>query len=455
MSFIDITGMNLAQQRLDVISNNIANANTVGFKSSTFNQTLAAMSFASSGAEKGGAVQAFSQGTISASGSPFNLAINGAGLFQLDNNGIKTYTRDGQFSLNKAGEVVDATGDILTGYKAVDGVIQTNNGAVPLIFASEASKPVATTTATLGLTLNSMSKSMGTVAAVAGVAAVVATPAVIAVTAVTADPNAIPPIAGVTGVTGVAAVAATPAVAAVTGFTRPAFDSTDPTTYTSATTSNIYDSLGAPHTIETFYTKLAVDGAGAATWDVKATVDGGAAVTSVGTLIFNASGALDVTSTATSGTITVNNQAVSLDLSKSVQYATSFGATNSQNGFPSGQMTSYSVSMDGVISVLYSTGNSAVVGQVALATFKNLNGLASAPNNQWSATSKSGNASVGTAGSTALGLGLLSSSAIEDSNVNLVNEMVNMISAQRAFQAQSSVIKTEDQNLQTIVGLKQ
>jgi flagellar hook protein FlgE len=95
------------------------------------------------------------------------------------------------------------------------------------------------------------------------------------------------------------------------------------------------------------------------------------------------------------------------------------------------------------------------VGQVALATFKNLNGLASAPNNQWTATSKSGNASVGTAGSTALGLGLLSSSAIEDSNVNLVNEMVNMISAQRAFQAQSSVIKTQDQNLQTIVGLKQ
>ncbi|UOA08760.1 flagellar hook protein FlgE [Methylobacter sp. S3L5C] len=397
MSFIDITGMNLAQQRLDVISNNIANANTVGFKSSTFNQTLAAMSFAASGSEKAGAVQAFSQGTISASGSPFNMAINGAGLFQLDNNGIKTYTRDGQFSLNKAGEVVDAMGGILTGYKAVDGVIQANSGAVPLIFASEASKPVATTTATQGLTLNSLNS----------------------VNASTFDP-------------------------------------TDPTTYTSATTSNFYDSLGAPHTIETFYTKTAVDATtGAATWSVNATVDGGSAVTSVGDLVFDAGGALDVSSSARSKTVTVGSQDILLDLKQSVQYATPFGATNSQNGFPSGQMTSYSVSMDGVISVLYSTGNSAVVGQVALATFKNLNGLASAPNNQWTATSKSGNASVGSAGSTALGLGLLSSSAIEDSNVNLVNEMVNMISAQRAFQAQSSVIKTEDQNLQTIVGLKQ
>ena len=118
-------------------------------------------------------------------------------------------------------------------------------------------------------------------------------------------------------------------------------------------------------------------------------------------------------------------------------------------------MTSYSIGSDGTISALYSTGNTEVVGQVALATFKNLNGLAAAPNNQWTATSVSGTASVGGAGSTALGLGLLSSSSVEDSNVNLVNEMVNMIAAQRAFQAQSSVIKTEDQNLQTVVGLKQ
>jgi flagellar hook protein FlgE len=399
MGSIDTTGINLAQQRLDVISNNIANANTVGFKGSTFNQTLAAMSFASSAGSVVGGVQGFSQGTISSSSSPFNMAINGNGLFQMDNNGIKTYTRDGQFSLNNAGAVVDVTGDILTGYKAVDGVIQTSAGAVPLIFDSQASKPIATTTATIGLTLNSLSS----------------------VNALTFNPA-------------------------------------DPKTYTSATTSSIYDSLGAPHTIETFYTKTALDPVtGAATWSVNATVDGDKTTpVSLGNLVFDSYGALDVTnSTAPSSTITIGTQAISLDLTKSVQYATAFGATNSQNGFPSGQMTSYSISMDGTISALYSSGNSAVVGQVALATFKNLNGLAPAPNNQWTATVASGNASVGSAGSTALGLGLLSSSSIEDSNINLVNEMVNMISAQRAFQAQSSVIKTEDQNLQTIVGLKQ
>jgi len=421
MSFIDITGMNLAQDRLNVISNNIANANTVGFKASSFNQTLAAMSFASSGTQASGAVQGFSQGTVSASGSPFDLAINGNGLFQLDNNGIKTYTRDGQFTLNNKGAVVDSTGGILTGYKAVNGVVQANGAAIPLIFASQASNPVATTTAMLGLTLNSLSSTINR-----------------------------------TAIVGPPAVAAIP------------FNSTDPTTYTSSTTSNVYDSLGAPHTIETFYTKTGVDATtGAATWDVNATVDGGATATSVGTLTFDASGKL-ISSTPVpaagvdpgvfSNALTVNvtgGQSISLDLSKSVQYATSFGATNSQNGFPSGQMTSYTVGTDGTISVLYSTGNSEVVGQVALATFKNLNGLAAAPNNQWTATAASGTASVGGAGSTALGLGLLSSSSVEDSNVNLVNEMVNMIAAQRAFQAQSSVIKTEAENLQTVVSLKQ
>ncbi|MEY3288952.1 MAG: hypothetical protein RLZZ419_1194, partial [Pseudomonadota bacterium] len=238
MGSIDTTGINLAQQRLDVISNNIANANTVGFKGSTFNQTLAAMSFASSAGSVVGGVQGFSQGTISSSSSPFNMAINGNGLFQMDNNGIKTYTRDGQFSLNNAGAVVDVTGDILTGYKAVDGVVQTSAGAVPLIFDSQASKPIATTTATIGLTLNSLSS----------------------VNALTFNPA-------------------------------------DPKTYTSATTSSIYDSLGAPHTIETFYTKTALDPVtGAATWSVNATVDGDKTTpVSLGNLVFDSYGALDVT----------------------------------------------------------------------------------------------------------------------------------------------------------------
>ena len=438
MSFIDITGMNLAQDRLNVISNNIANSNTVGFKASSFNQTLAALSFESSGTQIAGAVQGFSQGTISASGNPFNLAINGNGLFQLDNNGIKTYTRDGQFTLNNKGAVVDATGGVLTGYKAINGVVQTNTVAAPLIFASQFSAPIATTIATLGVTLNSLN-----------------------------------PTINRTAITGRPAVAVTP------------FSPTDASTYTSATTSNVYDSLGSPHTIETFYTKTAVDATtGQATWDVNAIVDGGTTATAIGTLTFDAGGKLissaaaaaattAVTPTTTaanaaaavavpsgvfSNALTVNaagGQSLSLDLSKTVQYATSFGATNSQNGFSSGQMTSYSIGSDGTICALYSTGNTEVVGQVALATFKNLNGLAAAPNNQWTATSVSGTASVGGAGSTALGLGLLSSSSVEDSNVNLVNEMVNMIAAQRAFQAQSSVIKTEDQNLQTVVGLKQ
>ena len=259
MSFIDITGMNLAQERLNVISNNIANANTVGFKASSFNQTLASMSFGSSENKAPGAVQSFSQGTVSSSGSPFNLAINGNGLFQLDNNGIKTYTRDGQFTLNKNGAVVDATGDILTGYKAVNGVVQGNSAPVPLIFTSQASKPVATTTTTVGLTLNSLNPTVNR-------------------------------------------------AGTVTPFFAPLpFDSTKPATYTCATTSSVYDALGAAHDVETFYTRTAVNSTtGVSTWDVNAIVDGvvpsGSSL--IGTLTFDASGKLtsSVDSVATAST---------------------------------------------------------------------------------------------------------------------------------------------------------
>lgn len=411
MSFIDISGMNLAQQRLNVISNNIANANTVGFKAATFNQTLASMSFVSSaGTLAPGAVQGFSQGTVSTStGGSLNMAITGTGLFQLQGSNGMTYTRDGQFSLNKDGNIVGAMGDFLTGYNAVNGVIPTSGTAVPLTINTTASKPVATTTATLGLTLNSAN-----------------------------------PVINRTAIIGPPAIAATP------------FSPTNSASYHDTTTSTVYDALGASHIVQTFYTKTA-DVAGVATWDVNAIVDPSITPVTpvpVGTLTFNSSGQL-TSSGLFPGAVTVGTGSVSLDLSQSVQYASSFGATASQDGFKSGQLTGYSVDIDGTVSAQYGTGNSVVMGKVLLATFRNLNGLAPAPNNQWTATSASGVANIGSPDSTALGLGQLTSSAIEDSNVNLVNEMVNMISAQRAFQAQSSVIKTEDQNLQTIVALKQ
>ena len=297
MSFIDISGMNLAQQRLNVISNNIANANTVGFKAATFNQTLASMSFVSSaGTLAPGAVQGFSQGTVSTStGGSLNMAITGTGLFQLQGSKGMTYTRDGQFSLNKDGNIVGAMGDFLTGYNAVNGVIPTSGTAVPLTINTTASKPVATTKATLGLTLNS------------------------------ANP-----------------------VINRTGPPLTPFDSTKPASYHDTTTSTVYDALGASHIVQTFYTKTA-DVAGVATWDVNAIVDPGITpVTSVpvGTLTFNSSGQL-TSSGLFPGAVTVGTGSVSLDLSQSVQYATPFGATASQDGFKSGQLTGYSVDIDG------------------------------------------------------------------------------------------------------------
>lgn len=412
MSFIDTASITLAQQRLNVIGKNIANANTVGYKASTFNQTLASTMFVHAGIGEAGSTQDFSQATVTGNNSPLNMAISGNGLFQLDRDGITTYTRDGQFSMNKEGNIASATGEFLTGYNAVNGIIKPLGITGPLMISTGASKPVATGMVTMGLILNSLSYVV--------------------------DPAVTP------------------------------FSPANASSYTHTSTSNIYDALGNPHTLQSYYTNTGITSAAAdTTWEVHTSIDGGAS-NFLGTMVFDSSGALTQSSDAVgvataklgmyvdATTIsTATGQKVSLDLANSVQYGTSFGAISNQDGFPSGQVVGLSVETSGIISVHYSTGNSLVVGQVVLASFKNLNGLAQVPNNQWSATSASGVAMVGTPDSTAAGLGVLAASAVEDSNVDLVSEMVNMISAQRIFQAQSSVIKTEDQNLQTIVALKQ
>ena len=140
---------------------------------------------------------------------------------------------------------------------------------------------------------------------------------------------------------------------------------------------------------------------------------------------------------------------MAFDLSSTVQFGSPFAATMSQNGNDVGQMTGYKVGADGVIKAQYSNGQSMLMGQIILYNFKNLNGLAPTQNNQWVETAASGAAIAGTPGS--MGLGSLQGSSTEDSNVDLTVEMIKLISAQRAFQAASEVVKKQDEILQGVV----
>jgi flagellar hook protein FlgE len=445
-----LSGLNAASRSLDVIGNNIANANTVGFKQA---QAQFADVFANSLGGGGGAnsvgigtkvaavAQFFTQGNITASNNPLDLAINGQGFFRLSNNGAITYSRNGQFQLNRSGQIVNAQGANLTGYLAdVNGVLSTG-AAVPLQINTADIAPKQTDNVNAVLNFDSRSLVPGTQLPVA-------------------TPPVITPIA---------------------------FSITDPTSYNNSTSVTVFDSLGNSHVLQTFYVRVdpasavrtAAAPAGAtAQWDVFATVDGvlingtaaaPAPTNSVGTLAFNNLGALVAATPAFSATnprafgiavpvspiavTPISTPTIRFDYSGTSQYGSAYSVNSlNQDGFTSGKLARFSTGADGTIVGSYTNGRTSVLGQVALANFVNPNGLQSLGDNQWSETSTSGNALVANPGSGSLGV--LTSSATEDSNTDLTGELVNLITAQRVYQANAQTIKTQDQVLQTLVNLR-
>lgn len=387
---IDTSSIQSAARRLEVIGNNIANINTIGFKGSNFEDLLGTAMSGDVGTKRAGARQSFSQGNVTASGNPLDVAISGAGFFRMENNGNVSYTRNGQFSLDKAGFIVNSAGDHLTGY-GVDGKGQIMSGsAVPLTIQTGDSIPVATTKASLVLNLD-------------------------------ANASTIP--------------------------SNSTFSATDPATYTHSTTTTVYDAGGSPHDVQTFYIKRT-----ATDWDLKAMVDGVPVADPAlpQTLIFDASGQLTaggVFNFAVGG----GGQSISFDLSKTVQFGADFSASMSQDGQPVGQMTGYAIGANGLIIAHYSNGQMTNMGQLILANFRSPDGLALSSSNQWVETSDSGVATLGTPGSS--GVGGITAMSTEDSNVDLSTEMINLISAQRAFQAAAEVVKKQDEIMQTVVSI--
>ncbi len=401
-----LSGLNAASKTLEVIGNNVSNANTVGFKQSRAEfADVFANSLNGSGTSQIGigtkistVAQQFTQGNITATNNSLDIAINGGGFFRMSNNGEITYTRNGQFQLDKSGYIVNSEGNRLTGYTAnAAGVLST--GAPADISINTSDLQPSTTTAVEG-TFNLDSRNSALTAA--------------------------------------------------------GFDPTDPSTYHNSSAVTIYDSLGNSHNIQSYFVKTS-----AGTWDVFTTADGVSTTTlptPTATLTLGGTGTspTSVPALPTVGfapTTGANAVSFTLDYSKSTQFGSNFSINAlSQDGYSSGRLAGFNTSSDGTIIGRYTNGQSRALGQVVLASFVNPNGLKSLGGNAWADSADSGTPLVGAPNSG--GLGVLQSSAIEDSNVDLTAELVNMITAQRVYQANAQTIKTQDQVLQTLVNLR-
>ena len=251
------------------------------------------------------------------------------------------------------------------------------------------------------------------------------------------------------------------------GFTATAnsggFTITDPTSYTSTTSQTVYDSLGNPHTQSLYFVKTAQ----ANKWDVYTSLDGGfppeidatTGLHSPTTISFDSNGGLltpkTISTVYTVTTGAVPSLAVTVDLNNSTQFGNSFGVAQlSQDGYKPGSLSGLTVEADGTILGNFSNGQSRTMGQVLLTNFRNPNGLVSVGGNQWQWTPAAGAVDGAGAPPGTGTLGVLQSAAVEESNVDLTGELVNMITQQRAYQANAQSIKTQDQILQTLVNLR-
>ncbi len=401
-----LSGLDAATKYLDVIGNNISNSNTVGFKGSSiqFNDVFASSLSGSGstnvgiGASVGAILPNFTQGNLTVTNNPLDIAINGSGFFRVSDKGAITYSRNGQYQLDNKGYIVNGQGQRLTGFPAsATGTIVASSPA-DLKVATADIAPSATTTSKFVVNVDSR---------------------------------------------------ATPLVSA-------SFNPTDTTTFHSATSVSITDSLGNPHTLTSYFVKSAAN-----TWDVFATNDGtqiGAG--SIGTMKFLGNGDMDTVATTLpfNASATLTNGAASpfaftVDFKGSTQYGSSFGVVElDQNGYGSGKLAGFTMDGSGILTARYSNGQTRPQGQVVLANFTNTQGLRALGSNGWAETTASGPALIGAPGSG--NLGVVQSGAVEESNVDLTKELVSMITVQRVYQANAQSIKTMDSVLQTVVNLR-
>lgn len=432
-----LSGVGAAAKQLDVIGNNVANSSTVGFKQSRteFGDMFAASYYGVAATQNGigstvqAVAQQMNQGNVTITNNQLDLAISGNGFFITKTPTGTGYTRNGQFQVDKDGYVVN-NGDKLMGWGTVDG-----------------SNPVKIREGEL----QELKIQTDTIAPLASDGGSAITPA-----------NS----KKITLTTNLDSRQAVPALA---------FNVSDATTYNHSTSATLYDSLGNPLTMTMYYRKtannqwdvysrvnnpnVATSGSGSAVGDNPYMLGGGTAMN----LSFNTDGTLATPSNGTLSFGTYQSVAgaapltVTLDIGSGTSGTTQHGKTFSvrdlsQVGYAAAELTGVQIDKTGVIKARYTNGQTKDVGQVVLANFKNSQGLQSVGANRWTETLASGSPTLNNPGSS--NVGYVQSGAVEDSNVDLTSELVNMITAQRYYQANAQTIKVQDAVMQTLINLR-
>lgn len=410
MSFqTGLSGLNASSRNLDVIGNNIANANTTGMKSSRAEfADVVASSLGSAGGTQAGIgvgiaaiAQQFTQGNITITGNSLDVAINGGGFFQETMpDGSLAYTRSGDFKLTSDGYIKTNSGGKVMGYPTDKNGLRTSSTLAPLQLPTGA--PIAANaTTTISAEFN------------------LPAGAVVAATAVPPTPRS-----------------------------------------TYGTSLTAYDSQGTAVPVSLYFEKTAADA-----WDVYDGLDDPTAVPPVvanlvTSITFDTSGQLVPPNTFPLVGLTSPNPNIGLfapqptvDITGATQFGTGFSVSNlTQDGYTSGELTKINIGESGAVTATYSNGQTQTAGQIALMNFRNVQGLQPVGGNNWIETSESGQAVLGVPGEGKFGA--LRSGALEDSNVDLTAELVNMMTAQRNYQANAQTIKTQDQIMSTLVNLR-
>lgn len=400
---VAVSGIKAATTALNVTGNNIANSNTTGFKVSRaeFADIFAASNLGTAGDAVGQGVQLsrvaqqFTQANIAFTDNSLDMAINGEGFFVVRDESGVGYTRAGAFGLDAQGFVVNGTGQRLQAFQAADdGSITGATGSLQIDSANI--EPEATNRIDVQVNLD--------------------------------------------------AAGAVPIVA---------FDPDNPASFNNSTSLAIFDSLGESHLATMYFRKTGVNA-----WETHVRV-GNTLVGSPEDITFDQNGAL----TAASQTDMPLNFdsfdpgngaapiAIKVDFSGTTQFGADFGVNAlNQNGFETGRLTGLDIDEQGIVLARFSNGKGRNLGQVALANFANPEGLQPLGDTLWAETNDSGTPLVGAPGTASLGL--MQSGALEESNSELAEQLVNMIVAQRNFQANAQVIRTEDEVTQTVINIR-
>ena len=402
---IALTGLNAASSQLNVISNNIANNATTGFKRSRaeFSDIFAKSTLGYTAVEIGQGVsnntisQEFTQGDVSFTNNNMDIAISGEGMFRMTNGNVPYFTRAGVFSLDRDGYVVNAQGGRLSGYST-----DANNEIIPLTtdlqFDFSELEPKATEELDVSMNLNSNTEVLAP------------------------------------------------------------FDINDPSTINFSTSASVYDSLGTPQAASIYFHKDTPNSWSAYTYmdGVEVSQPGGDELT------FSNSGELVSVNGAANDSLTTNvftppsggaPMSIQINLGGTTQYDNPFGVNRiSQDGYAAGRLNNFDIDTEGVIFGRFTNSQAKIMGQITLTKFANVQGLQQIGNNSWAESYASGEPVTGVPGSGSLGI--VQAGSLEMSNVDITQELVSMIGAQRSFQANAQVISTGDTLTQTVINIK-